>query len=303
MIAFSLAVLFGLGWGFGLAASGTASKEATFVFQLLFTIFVGCQGVLIFILHGIRKEEARNEWKKWFSTTTGRTHTLYSHAAKSASTAPSSQHIKSQPTSPSYEMHTLPISGTIPSEVPSETHFKASIDVEMGEIPSETQKIESTEISGQGAPRKRSLIQAAVESIKFPGKHGRYDVLKPSETPPPQRERALHSVTEAPGNTMEDGSEDEMEAEIIEGLPDVSAPSRQVHKPHRSWLSPFKERSEKYDLVSHDSPPPIHAERNKKEQSSCTLAKNLHEHEDEEKEEEQAKPLPHDTTAAADCHA
>ena len=72
---------------------------------------------------------------------------------------------------------------------------------------------------------------------------------------------------------------------------------------HRSWLSPFKERSEKYDLVSHDSPPPIHAERYKKKQSSCTLAKNLHEHEDEEKEEEQAKPLPHDTTAAADCHA
>ena len=34
MIAFSLAVLFGLGWGFGLAASGTPSKDATFVFQL-----------------------------------------------------------------------------------------------------------------------------------------------------------------------------------------------------------------------------------------------------------------------------
>jgi len=47
MIAFSLTVLFGLGWGFGLAASGTTSKEATFVFQLLFTIFFGCQGVLI----------------------------------------------------------------------------------------------------------------------------------------------------------------------------------------------------------------------------------------------------------------
>ena len=69
-IAISLAILFGLGWGFGLAASGTPSKDATFTLQLLFTIFVGCQGLFIFVLHGIRKAEARNEWKRWFSTLT-----------------------------------------------------------------------------------------------------------------------------------------------------------------------------------------------------------------------------------------
>ena len=69
-IAISLAVLFGLGWGFGLAASGTPSKDATFALQLLFTIFVGCQGIMIFVLHGIRKVEAQNEWKRWFSTLT-----------------------------------------------------------------------------------------------------------------------------------------------------------------------------------------------------------------------------------------
>ena len=88
MIAFILAVLFGLGWGVGLAVSSNSSDKATFVLQLLFTIFVGCQGLLIFILHGIGKEEARNEWKKWFSTATSRTYELYNGVTKSASTAP-----------------------------------------------------------------------------------------------------------------------------------------------------------------------------------------------------------------------
>ena len=321
MIAFSLAVLFGLGWGFGLAASGTPSEEATFVFQLLFTIFVGCQGILIFVLHGLRKEEARNEWKRWFSTATSRTYELYSGVTKSPSSAPLSQNTESQPTSPSsstYDMQTLSKSGTLPTEVSSETDFKAGIDVEKGESLSETKTIEST---GQGAPRKRSLIQAAVDSIKFPGKHGRYDVLKASETPPPQRKVALQSVAEAPVDIIENGSEDEKETEITEGLPDVSTPSKQharrisapeprvttdaeskqARKPRRSWLPPFKGRSGQYDLISHDSPA-IHGEKYKKKQSSSKLAKSLYEREDEEKELEEAKPLPYDTTAAANCH-
>ena len=67
----------------------------------------------------------------------------------------------------------------------TETDFKAGIDVEKGESPSETEDVEPT---GKGAPRKWSLIQAAVDSIKFPWKHGRYDnvMLNASETPPPQ---------------------------------------------------------------------------------------------------------------------
>ena len=321
-IAFSLAVLFGLGWGFGLAASGTPSKEATFVFQLLFTIFVGCQGLLIFILHGIRKEEARNEWKKWFSTATSKTYELYSGVSRSASTAPLSQHTESQPTSPSsstYDMQTLSKSGTLPTEV-SKTDFKAGIDDEKGESLSETNIIESTGVSGQGPPRKRSLIQAAVDSIKIPGKHGKYDMLKASETPPPQRKIALQSLAEAPEGTTEDGSDDKKETEITKGLLDASAPSKQharrvsapeprvttdaasseskeARKPRRSWLPPFKGRSGQYDLISHESLP-FHAERYKKKQSGSKLAKSLYELEEEEKETEEAKPLPYDTTAA-----
>ena len=124
VIAFSLAVLFGLGWGFGLAASGSSSREATFVLQLLFTIFVGIQGLLIFVLHGIRKEEARNEWKKWLSTATSKTYGLYSGFTKSSATTSSFEQSKSHVTyssSSTYKSKT----GTLPSEAPSEVYFEA----------------------------------------------------------------------------------------------------------------------------------------------------------------------------------
>ena len=124
VIAFSLIVLFGLGWGFGLAASGTSSREATFVLQLLFTIFVGIQGLLIFVLHGIRKEEARNEWKKWLSTATSKTYGLYTGVTKSSATTSSFQHSKSHATyssSSTYKSKT----GTLPTEASSEVYFEA----------------------------------------------------------------------------------------------------------------------------------------------------------------------------------
>ena len=73
IIAVGLATVFGLGWGFGLAATSTSVEEVTFVFQLIFGIFVGSHGVLIFILHGLRSEEARNTWKSWFSNGSGKT--------------------------------------------------------------------------------------------------------------------------------------------------------------------------------------------------------------------------------------
>ena len=101
-IAFSLAIVFGLGWAFGLAATSTPSKETTFALQLLFTIFVGCQGLLIFFLHGVRKPEARNEWK-WFSTATSKTY--------NSTATPSNMYVTS-PLSPKYVSKT----GTLPTD-------------------------------------------------------------------------------------------------------------------------------------------------------------------------------------------
>ena len=89
-IAVGLATLFGLGWGFGLAASSTTEKELTFAFQLLFGLFVGLQGVILFVLHGVRKQEARSQWKEWFTKVTSKSMQFYS-IAKSATTATDSR--------------------------------------------------------------------------------------------------------------------------------------------------------------------------------------------------------------------
>ena len=63
-----LSFFFGLGWGFGLAATTSDIQELTFIFQLLFCIFVGSQGILVFILHCVRPQQMRKKWKSWCKT-------------------------------------------------------------------------------------------------------------------------------------------------------------------------------------------------------------------------------------------
>ena len=155
IIAFTLAILFGLGWGVGLAASGTPFKEPTFALQLLFTIFVGCQGILIFVLHGIRKAEVRDEWKKWFYTVTCRNRGV----VKSSSTPSLSQHEVESPSSSAYDLSTLP------NETSSEIGFEST---EKGEIPAKTEGVEFDGANQQGASHKQSLIQAIAGIMKTP---------------------------------------------------------------------------------------------------------------------------------------
>ena len=53
VIALSLAVVFGLGWGFGLLATTYPSEGATITFQVIFSLLVASQGILLFVLHGL----------------------------------------------------------------------------------------------------------------------------------------------------------------------------------------------------------------------------------------------------------
>ncbi len=76
IIALSLAVVFGLGWGFGLLTTSSSIRALTATFQAIFSIFVGAQGVLLFLLHGLRNSDVRELWKGWltyFVSTTGNT--------------------------------------------------------------------------------------------------------------------------------------------------------------------------------------------------------------------------------------
>ena len=73
-IAATLAVVFGLGWALGLAATSLPVKELTLIFQILFSIFVGAQGVLLFLLHGVRNQDIRKTWIKCFTVIGHKSH-------------------------------------------------------------------------------------------------------------------------------------------------------------------------------------------------------------------------------------
>ena len=64
-----LTSLFGLGWVFGLVATGFPGEDTevlTFILQIFFCIVVGLQGVLIFFFNVVQLDEAKAVWKGWY---------------------------------------------------------------------------------------------------------------------------------------------------------------------------------------------------------------------------------------------
>ena len=56
-IAIIFAVMFGRGWTLGLAATSVPVEEFSLIFQILFSILVVAQGVLILFLHGVHNQD------------------------------------------------------------------------------------------------------------------------------------------------------------------------------------------------------------------------------------------------------
>ena len=83
MIAITLSVMFGLGWGIGLLATQalytTAVRET---FSILFILLTAFQGLFIFIMHCARATEVVNQWKKWLTCVTARKSEIISSSDK-----------------------------------------------------------------------------------------------------------------------------------------------------------------------------------------------------------------------------
>ena len=73
MIAITLSIVFGLGWGIGLPATQALHTTAVRdTFSVLFILLTAFQGLLIFIMRCARSTEVLKHWKKCFSSVTGK---------------------------------------------------------------------------------------------------------------------------------------------------------------------------------------------------------------------------------------
>ena len=112
VIALTLSLVFGLGWGLGLLATSTRVIGITIGFQVIFTLFVGAQGLLLLIFHGFRNDKAREVWKQWLNFVTCRDKKTYSSGASTSntmkrSTFPSSAKSAPSTSTASYSLGTL----------------------------------------------------------------------------------------------------------------------------------------------------------------------------------------------------
>ncbi|XP_019850052.1 PREDICTED: hemicentin-1-like isoform X1 [Amphimedon queenslandica] len=114
IIAITLSILFGLGWGLGLLVTQEiySNKTVRDLFAALFVLLTAFHGFFIFIMHCLRSKDVRKVWKKAFFGVTGRDFTEFSSStfnrvrgksSGGASTATRSPHRKvSTEKSPSF---------------------------------------------------------------------------------------------------------------------------------------------------------------------------------------------------------
>lgn len=95
IITFILAIMFGIGWIFGVLGSTGIPRAISYPCQIAFVIIVGFQGLLVFILHPCRSKEAREEWSKWFYYLTCRSQTYKDRQKQSKISRAQSEHSSS----------------------------------------------------------------------------------------------------------------------------------------------------------------------------------------------------------------
>lgn len=62
----TLSLLFGLGWGIGLAATNSFPVQwLRYSFQIIFVVLVSLQGLFFFLVYGVRLLKIRRVWLKW----------------------------------------------------------------------------------------------------------------------------------------------------------------------------------------------------------------------------------------------
>ena len=80
IIAITLSILFGLGWGLGLLVTQEiyTNKTVRDLFAALFVLLTAFHGFFIFIMHCLRSKDVRQVWKRAFFGVTGKDFTEFS---------------------------------------------------------------------------------------------------------------------------------------------------------------------------------------------------------------------------------
>ena len=106
--AMSLAVLFGLGWGIGFAASAEIPTALRLPISIIFTFFAAFQGLFIFLFQCVYSKAVRDVWKQYIKKILPKQKSLTTSALSSEdrySTLPTSVKQPMSPSSiPGFEM-------------------------------------------------------------------------------------------------------------------------------------------------------------------------------------------------------